>query len=68
MKNNSVTRPESAIIPNGFYPMDQIETDLVNGGGFWDMLIPVSYITYYIYEFGKAAAEYQSSLPANLKK
>ena len=55
---------------NEIYPLSLDEMQQTNGGdGFWDSLAtPINYLTYYIYHFGKAAAEYQASLPANLKK
>ena len=55
---------------NEIYPLSLDEMQQINGGGgFWNSLgMPINYLTYYIYHFGKAAAEYQASLPANLKK
>ena len=55
---------------NETYPLSPDEMQQINGGdGFWDSLsTPMNYLNYYIYHFGKAAAEFQASLPANLKK
>ncbi|RYY29998.1 MAG: hypothetical protein EOO04_05895 [Chitinophagaceae bacterium] len=42
------------------------ELETINGGDLFPN--PVSPLIYYLYKLGKMAADYQSSLPANLKK
>jgi hypothetical protein len=49
-------------------PMTNTELETVNGGSASLELPFISYVTRYIYQFCKTAAEYQASLPPNLKK
>jgi hypothetical protein len=56
---------------NGLTEMSEMEMSNINGGdlGFWGWLGYVAGATARgFYEFSKTAAEYQASLPANLKK
>ena len=50
--------------------LSMTELTAVNGGdgGFVPYDGPVVYLFKWIYEFSKVAAEYQASLPPNLKK
>ncbi len=50
----------------GLVRLSSNELEMTNGG---DLLpLHTSTLLYYLYKLGKAAADYQSSLPANLKK
>ena len=50
----------------GLTRLSACELQTINGGE--SLPLPVSPLLYYLYKLGKKAAEYQSSLPANLKK
>jgi hypothetical protein len=53
----------------GLTAMDSREQFITNGGeSVMDLNSTISPFVYYLWKFCKSAAEYQSSLPANLKK
>ena len=63
MKNNN------RLIHGDLFPLTIKEQIAIKGGsGIWEIGDLISGVAYYIWKFGKDAAEYQSSLPANLKK
>jgi len=56
-------------VSTGLIGLNEIEEENISAGGYeteGESLF--SLFTYYVWKFSKAAAEYQSSLPPNLKK